>query len=625
MDDSSIHTEMSVMTISSNTTALSSSSRRTIFPTVDLNHPKYASPKRVASHSHERIHRNRRRTETSISCSSTCSVSSDTSSLLSDMLVQGTHQTSSPIRTAPSQQAYDMAHITTQHRVSSPKPTFAHLNLPPSSKKSKKTKNKNILSRIHNFSPTSSSSKSTTNRSNFKHHSHTSLPSSSPTPYYPVQVSSSLSSGTTSSVSTINDQPFSVRPSSAPEPNVSRMTSTNTILQSNVTSSSVATPTAPMNTISSQYYVTSTSAASTPTIPTITINPPPQSSSSPRSRSSRTKSPTKSSKSYTLEERLFHALHTSKINGPSIKEFKECWAFANVVQNYYKKEKIDLVLDVAGGHGALGALLLILLSSSKNSVVIDPAVLTTDGGGVQYAWSEFLNHKGKQDNSSMDDDDDDDDDDNDNHDDSHDDGGKKKLVYRHECLRTGLRDELHQAINVKKISSKKILVVACHACQHLSDETLEIACNYGVHVAVMPCCQKDLSGGSFKEFSKKMKMSVGTLMDVLAAGKVMSWTNGRNKGVKYQVKMKTIDEKITPQNRIILCKAKNRADVNKKEKETIRKAHEKLSKAYHRAHSNTSKQVGHYYDKVNSKVCVKSLGVGLLTGIVASMVLSKRK
>jgi 8-oxo-dGTP diphosphatase len=59
----------------------------------------------------------------------------------------------------------------------------------------------------------------------------------------------------------------------------------------------------------------------------------------------------------TLEKRLFHALHINHVHSPSIKEFKENWSMANAVRKYMKDERrMEYVLDVAGGHGALGEL-----------------------------------------------------------------------------------------------------------------------------------------------------------------------------------------------------------------------------------------------------------------------------
>lgn len=83
-------------------------------------------------------------------------------------------------------------------------------------------------------------------------------------------------------------------------------------------------------------------------------------------------------------------------------------------------------------------------------------------------------------------------------------------------------------------------------------------------------------------------------MDVLAAGKMMSWDAGLSAGVRYRVKMKLMDESISQQNRMILCKAVTRDDdgndrdrgggggrTKDKRKEM---AHARLTRAYHRAH-----------------------------------------
>jgi 8-oxo-dGTP diphosphatase len=58
---------------------------------------------------------------------------------------------------------------------------------------------------------------------------------------------------------------------------------------------------------------------------------------------------------FTLEQRLFHALHSNHIHSPSIKEFKENYAMVNAVRRHMgEEERIQYVIDVAGGHGALG-------------------------------------------------------------------------------------------------------------------------------------------------------------------------------------------------------------------------------------------------------------------------------
>ncbi len=68
---------------------------------------------------------------------------------------------------------------------------------------------------------------------------------------------------------------------------------------------------------------------------------------------------------FTLEKRLFHALHRNDIHSPTIKEFKECWAVAKSVQKFFGKDKFDVIIDVAGGHGALGGKLPVFVRLTR--------------------------------------------------------------------------------------------------------------------------------------------------------------------------------------------------------------------------------------------------------------------
>ena len=134
-------------------------------------------------------------------------------------------------------------------------------------------------------------------------------------------------------------------------------------------------------------------------------------------------------KPISLERRLFHRLHIYKSHLP-IKEFKESWAFANAVVNFFGKSSYDLILDVAGGHGAL-AMLLLILSDAMKAVVIDPAPVRSRNG-IADVWKEFL-------------------DDN------------KVLHYRQEPLSTGLPEEIKTYLAAMSLSkAPRVLVVACH-------------------------------------------------------------------------------------------------------------------------------------------------------------------
>eukprot|EP00804_Cyclotella_cryptica_P027903 CCRYP_003808-RA/>CCRYP_003808-RA protein AED:0.01 eAED:0.01 QI:182/1/1/1/0/0.5/2/505/546 len=168
-----------------------------------------------------------------------------------------------------------------------------------------------------------------------------------------------------------------------------------------------------------------------------------------------------SASKYTLEKQLFHALHLNHIHSPSIKEFKENWAMANAVRRYMGEERMEYVIDVAGGHGALAALFLVLVRKCHTAIVIDPAVVSGKEG-IRQVWSPFWTTL-KCDKSQS---------------------KVKTLRYRHECLRTGLRKELETILfDIENPPSPtSVLVTACHACQHLTDETMQIAAEYGVNV-----------------------------------------------------------------------------------------------------------------------------------------------
>jgi 8-oxo-dGTP diphosphatase len=301
-----------------------------------------------------------------------------------------------------------------------------------------------------------------------------------------------------------------------------------------------------------------------------------------------------SSEKYTLEQRLFHALHDNKVHSPTLKEFKEAYAFVNAVRSVFgsgNRDAFDCIIDVAGGHGALAALFLVT-TNAKDAVVVDPA--RVGSGGVQRAWGSMYT--------------------------------PKPLRFRHECLRTGLRAELHSALQAT--ARNRILVVACHACQHLSDEVLEISCQYGVHAAVMPCCQKDLSPGShWKATSKRLGLSIETTMDLLLAGKCLSWANGTPAHVTYDVRMKLIDASITPQNRVLVCRASARDESqidNLKVDRAVANAHRRLEGAYRRAHRTRKESfcLGVYRDRYSF---VSGLTIGLCSAMILLYCAERRR
>ena len=287
---------------------------------------------------------------------------------------------------------------------------------------------------------------------------------------------------------------------------------------------------------------------------------------------------------FTIEQRLFHEIHNNSIRSPSVKEFKEAFSFSNAVRGCFGKQgrDFDVIVDVAGGHGALGAIFLIT-TSAKEAIIIDPA--DVGNGNVQKAWGKYMT--GKQ------------------------------LKYRYECLRSGLPDELNRIINHDKVSPDRVLVVACHACPHLSQETLEIATQFGCNAAAMPCCQKDRSGGSWKSASKNIGVPIEKVMDLLLAGKMMALPN-------YDVRMKCIDSKITPQNRVIVCRSLYSDEEKSREQSKRDKAHEQLERTYKKAHSLSSKEKPKRFLSTSPPQIGLYLSLAFAGGVLSGMAFQKR-
>jgi hypothetical protein len=214
------------------------------------------------------------------------------------------------------------------------------------------------------------------------------------------------------------------------------------------------------------------------------------------------------------------------------------------------------------------------LDTVQRAIVIDPA----DVGSVERAWKRF--HE------------------------------PKRLEFRRASLTTGLPEALHECHHDGLV---RVLVVACHACQHLSQEILEIACrDFGVRgAAVLPCCQSDLVG-NWKAACKNLKLPFATSMDLLLAGRVLGFSN-----FAYDVRIKTIPANISPQNRIILCQQVNDHNSNdgmEKQKRNML-AKEKLQRAYSKAHGEVRERPRNY-----QKLDLKSIAIGVMIGIAISSI-----
>lgn len=268
----------------------------------------------------------------------------------------------------------------------------------------------------------------------------------------------------------------------------------------------------------------------------------------------------------TLERRLFHALHRN-IHSPSIKEFKEAFGFFRLLRRNYGP--VDVVLDVAGGHGALAAV-CVLAQLSPRAVVIDPARV----GQVREAWGCF---------------------------------GLEGLEFVHECFRTALPREL-ECCTRQKLEPSRILVVACHACQYLAEEILQISQSYGVQVAVVPCCQRDETQ-SWKEASKRLQLPIAITMDLLLAGKCQSDS-------RYDVRLRFLDASVTPQNRVICCR-RRQTDAHIQSRVAN---HEKLQRAYKRAHLLSQREIHERPRRLTMMI-----GLGLVASVVVGALAMRKR
>ncbi|GMH93710.1 hypothetical protein TrST_g6091 [Triparma strigata] len=244
-----------------------------------------------------------------------------------------------------------------------------------------------------------------------------------------------------------------------------------------------------------------------------------------------------------LEKKLFHELHRGG-GRLSLKEYNEALHFALMTQRRFKKSKVERIIDVCGGHGALLHWLMIRFPNCKSGVVIDPAKCDSGRTKVQNIFTPLLQKK------------------------------SQTVKYVNEKLEDALLKEIDASP-----SPSTTLVVACHACQYLTTRIIE-ACEARkvAYISVMPCCQKDETGG-FRALGQKLfksgKVEAGVVSDMMTAGKLSHF---------YHVKVTLIDEKITPLNRVITGEW---ADTNNADT-TNPKDEQRLQRAYKKAHQNTN-------------------------------------
>lgn len=177
------------------------------------------------------------------------------------------------------------------------------------------------------------------------------------------------------------------------------------------------------------------------------------------------------------------------------KELFEAWETARRVRRIFRGGR---VVDLAGGHGLLAALLLILDDSSPNAVVVDAAIPPSAGA----LWSALA-------------------------------ADWPRLAGRIEFI--------PGRIETVAIAAGD-LVVSVHACGALTDTVIDRAVGAMARLAVVPCCHD------------RATCDTGALDGWMDAALAIDATRVRRLAAAgYRVRTQRIPQTITPKNRLLLA------------------------------------------------------------------------
>lgn len=177
------------------------------------------------------------------------------------------------------------------------------------------------------------------------------------------------------------------------------------------------------------------------------------------------------------------------------KELFEAWETARRVRRIFRGGR---VVDLAGGHGLLAAILLILDASSPNAVVVDASIPPS----ARALWSALA-------------------------------ADWPALDQRIEFMPARIETVAIAAGD---------LVVSVHACGELTDTVIDRAVGAGARLAVLPCCHD------------RATCDTGALegwMDVALA--IDATRVRRLAAAGYRVRTQRIPPAITPKNRLLLA------------------------------------------------------------------------
>ena len=204
-----------------------------------------------------------------------------------------------------------------------------------------------------------------------------------------------------------------------------------------------------------------------------------------------------------------------------------------------KRKKI--IVDCAGGHGALGIAFKRLGRQKELKVIVGDLHCPTSFATMRAAWLPAVTDE----------------------------------CIEHRTIDLRDRGWLLQLLAQENVDPIDCGIVGCHVCNRLSDELIDECFNANVEFCVLGCCHGETSkqGRATKVSAKELGISLGMLVDTARYGLIANRDG-------YIAKIKTIDEKITPENRILVG-LYDGSGVNSQQEHTAR-ALAKVAKVYDR-------------------------------------------
>jgi len=198
-------------------------------------------------------------------------------------------------------------------------------------------------------------------------------------------------------------------------------------------------------------------------------------------------------------ETLFDRIGTAVCQAGCLprKELFEAWEVARRTRRLFRGGR---VVDLAGGHGLLAAIMLILDDSSSSALVVDTAIPESASklaAALESAWPRLAG----------------------------------RISY------------VAQSLETVQLTADDV-VVSSHACGSLTDVVIDRAIGAGARVAVLPCCH-NLDQSNAEDLTGWIDGALA--IDVRRAERL------RASG--YRVWTQTIPEAITPKNRLLLGSA----------------------------------------------------------------------